>query len=269
VRSVAYFDDSEIGHGPVYVLAGWVAAAETWRPFAEDWMAVLEMKPRIGYFKFSEAMNGSGEFYGISEESRDEKMRHLLRIIERYALVGISASMCRDVFTQWFGWDRGPLGNPYFMLFYGAIRRLFKYAYSTGAVHPIDFVFDSQPEQMSKVLDGWREFVRSAPVEYAPLVGDPPYFRSDKTTVPLQAADFHAGWLRTMNTAVELNQPLPRPRWMVGGDKIRREYTFMEWWHAQDTFVRLFGFLPVTYSFGWGHPPHFPAMPTSGVSLRR
>ncbi len=80
----ASFDDSAVGQGPVYVIAGWVAPAEKWVPFADDWHAVLDMRPRIEYFKFVEAINFSGEFLGISEEMRDEKLKLLLRIIEDY-----------------------------------------------------------------------------------------------------------------------------------------------------------------------------------------
>ena len=65
----AYLDDSSMGQAPVYVLAGWVASAKVWAPFADAWDKVLRMSPRIEYFKFDDAMTFDGPFRGMSEES--------------------------------------------------------------------------------------------------------------------------------------------------------------------------------------------------------
>jgi hypothetical protein len=123
---------------------------------------------------------------------------------------------------------------------------------------------------MTKVLAAWAGFIGTAPDELKPIIGDPPIFRSDKTTLPLQAADFHAGWLREMNTAIELGQqrPLPLPPWYPKGNNIRREYNFMKWWHAAQTYEHIFGRKPITYTFGgegteFSAPPllHLPSWP--------
>jgi hypothetical protein len=70
----AFFDDSNINQGPVYVLAGWVGPAEKWAPFSDEWQAILDMNPRVGPFKYSEpseAVNGSGG-WDISEPARNQ-----------------------------------------------------------------------------------------------------------------------------------------------------------------------------------------------------
>jgi hypothetical protein len=263
----AFFDDSNIRQGPVYVLAGWVAPAEKWTPFANDWQAVLDMRPRVSYFKYSEAMNLSGEFLGISEPSRDEKLKLLVGILEEYGVVGISASVPHKVFAGWFCRAPAPFNNPYLMLLYGVAGRLLRYARSIDYTDTVDLIFDTQLDQVDKVMDAWSGFVRNAPDELRPLIGDPPIFRDDKKTLPLQAADLHAGWLREMNTALELGREVPTPPWHPRGGNIRREYNFMEWWHAQDTFERIFGYKPITYTFGenteLSAPPrlHLPAWP--------
>jgi hypothetical protein len=246
----AFFDDSNIHQGPVYVLAGWVAPAEKWAPFSNDWQAVLDMKPRVGYFKYSEAMNFGGEFLGISQASRDEKLKLLVGVLEDYGVVGISASVPHRVFSGWFCKAPAPFNNPYVMLLYGVIMRLLRYARSIDYRDKVDLIFDTQLDQMENVMAAWAGFVRDAPDEFRPLLGDPPMFRNDKTTLPLQAADLHAGWLREMNTAQELGKQQLMPPWHPRGEHIRREYNFMEWWHAQDTFRRAMGYNPVTYSFG-------------------
>src|SRR5947209_278262 len=79
----AYMDDSHVGDrsSAVYVVAGWVAPIKTWLAFSEDWDEVLRMSPRVQYFKWQEAMAFNGEFYGITEERRNEKLRLLIDII--------------------------------------------------------------------------------------------------------------------------------------------------------------------------------------------
>jgi hypothetical protein len=227
------------------------------------------MKPRVEYFKFTEAMSRSGQ-WELSEEARNEKMRALMALIEEYELVGISASVPENVYLGWFGAAPHPYGNPYFMLFYGVISRLVRYAASINYEHKIDFVFDTQIEQMDKVLGAWGEFERTTPPKFKHLIGDPPIFRSDKWTLPLQAADFIAGWTRTMNTAVELRRPIPEPPWSPRGNNVQREYNFMEWWHAADIYNLIFGIRPITFTFGgsgteFSGPPklHLPSWPTS------
>jgi hypothetical protein len=264
----AFFDDSNIRQGPVYVLAGWVAPEEKWEPFSKDWQAILDMRPRVAYFKYSEAMNLSGEFLGISESSRNEKLNLLVGLMEDYELIGISASVPHNVFTGWFSRAPAPFNNPYLMLFYGVIRRLLMYMRSAGIDDKVRLVFDSQPDQQLKVLAVWEEFVRTAPIEFKSILESSPVFRSDKLNLPLQAADFHAGWLREMNTAVEKGLPAPKPVFSRG-DNLRREYNFMEWWHAAETYEHIFGHKPLTYTFGHGSPLRLPRFPLWPLAPRK
>lgn len=268
----AFFDDSEIWTGPMFTLAGWIGPAEKWAPFADGWQQILEMRPRISYFKFSEAISLRGEFTGISADSRDEKLAIFLRLIEGYKLVGISASLPREVFEGWHAFFPYPYNNPYFLLFFGVVHRICTYCQNQGIKDKVDFVFDNQPEHISKVLDAWNAFVSSAPEDAKEILGDPPIFRSDKTTLPLQAADFCAGWLRTMNRAVAERKEVPDPVWSkIAGNiahRIKRFYYVAEWWDAKELYKQLFGREPITYTFGGigtelSHPPllHLPSWP--------
>jgi hypothetical protein len=54
----AYFDDSHMNQPPVSVLAGWMLPATKWAEFSNEWKAGLDMKPAIGYFKWSEYRSG-------------------------------------------------------------------------------------------------------------------------------------------------------------------------------------------------------------------
>ena len=257
------------------MLAGWVGPADRWERFETEWSAILEMKPRVEYFKYSEAIGFHGQFNGISAPSRTEKLKLLINLISEFGLVGISASIPHRVFQGWFRYAPPPFNNSYLVMFYGVISRLLRYVNSIGYEGKVELVFDTQSDQVAKVQAIWDEFVSAAPREFVPLLGDPPLFRDDKRTIALQAADMHAGWLREMNTAVELGKPIPEPLWHPAGEHIRREYNFMEWWHAAETFVRLFGANPITYSFGEGTelsvPPrlHLPAWPLRNLSARQ
>jgi hypothetical protein len=84
----AYFDDSNMNAPPVSVLGGWVGRAKDWDAFTDSWAEALWMKPRLRYFKLAEAQNLKGEFGGWSEESRDERIRLLVKIIERHKFLG-------------------------------------------------------------------------------------------------------------------------------------------------------------------------------------
>jgi hypothetical protein len=83
----------------------------------------------------------------------------------------------------------------------------------------VDFVFDIQPGQMEKVLSAWSHFKEVAPPSLRTLIGDPPIFRNDMTTLPLQAADLHAWSLRAKLTA-EINREDYVAPWGNAGDSI-------------------------------------------------
>jgi hypothetical protein len=177
----AYVDDSNMGAAVASVLGGWVATAETWDPFSDEWQSVLAMKPHIGYFKWSEAWSLKGEFSGISEESRDEKIRTLVRVIR----------------------DHNPL----------AVTSVMPNA-------KVDFIFDVQAGQMEMVSKSWDQLIAAAPPKAAANIGSLPKFRQSVSTMPLQAADLCAGWTREeAEAAIEGRKCRPVP-WGKTGDTL-------------------------------------------------
>ncbi len=251
----AYFDDSDIGSGPVFTLAGFVAPAEKWARFADEWQRILDMSPKIRYFKQAEAMNFTGEFAGISEQSRDEKITILLGLIEEFGLVGISAAMPRSLYEHWFEGDSDRrLRDPYFLLFFRVITRLVRFCKKYGINEKIDFVFDNQPGHITRVMAAWEDFVSKAPAEFRDYLGDPPIFRDDKTTLPLQAADFNVGFLRTIITSALAGTPRPPSPWQSirkygADDAILQQMTIMRWEDAESAFVDVHGYSRWSYGF--------------------
>jgi hypothetical protein len=107
------------------------------------------------------------------------------------------------------------LEYPYFFALFGVVTSVVQYCVKTGQpTQPIDFIFDSQPDQMLRVLAAWELFVANSPETLRPFLRTRPIFRDDKTVLPLQAADLHAWWMRrSLDTYLrdkpELEPPFP------------------------------------------------------------
>src|SRR5204863_1620722 len=99
----AYIDDSNMSHGPVAVLAGWVARAQSWAKFSDDWTRVLRMSPRIGHFKWKDWRGASGEFAGVSDARRIEKLNLLIDVLSEHAPLGVASVTSNRLHQQIFG----------------------------------------------------------------------------------------------------------------------------------------------------------------------
>jgi hypothetical protein len=168
----AYFDDSRMGQPPCYVLGGWIAPAKVWAPFSDAWLDILWMKPRIEYFKFQEAMNFSGEFHGISEESRDEKLKLLVGLIAEYKILGAASVIPHNLFQKYFGRHPDPaINDPYAPSLLGIVAAVIRHYKALGIEEKMEFVFDYQPTggQMASAESGWRYFVAALPAEIGNL----------------------------------------------------------------------------------------------------
>ena len=225
-----YVDDSGMNQAPVYILAGWIMEAPRWASFSDEWDRLLWMVPRVQYFKFAEALGLGGEFSGWSAEYRDERLRLLLGLIEQYDPLGISCVVPHEEFQTLSGRLDGSFGrffkDAYAFSFYRLIARVLRHYAGSG--QEIEFIFDSQPDQMKKVLSLWDEFIENTPLIHRSLIAGPPSFKDEKKFMPLQAADLHAGWVRRLNAAAVLEEPIPVPIWGNVGEKIKRINWVME-----------------------------------------
>ena len=254
----AFIDDSRMGQAPVYVLGGWVAKAATWAPFSDAWQQVLWMSPRIQYFKFYEAMNLTGEFHGISEGLRDEKMMLLIRAVEEHKLLGAGSVIPHWLFDNYFGQHPHPeVRNPYYPSLYGLVSRILRHNKAADISDKLELFFDYQPgggDQMEKVRKGWEEFRQTMPEEFRPLVqSHPPAFLDDREIVALQAADLYAGWLRTV---FEYRLEGRKAHWPWGDRNLDIPSVVFAWTEktADVLYEEMFGFKPTkfTYSFQYG-----------------
>jgi hypothetical protein len=78
----AFIDDSQ--EDPVFVMAGYIAPAERWALFSDRWKTILEIAPRLEYFKMKEAYARRGQFNGWSEERRNQRASDLYTVIEDF-----------------------------------------------------------------------------------------------------------------------------------------------------------------------------------------
>jgi hypothetical protein len=160
----AYFDDSNMNHGPVAVLAGWVAPAKVWGPFADDWDAVLRMKPTIGYFKWKEWRGLDGEFNGISDASALEKLKLLIGVLSHHQPLGVASVISNDLHRDIFRQNADTImRQPYFLSFHSVVVQITEHVAVRYPGERVDFHFDIQPGQMEAATASWERLKEVAP----------------------------------------------------------------------------------------------------------
>jgi Protein of unknown function (DUF3800) len=198
----AFVDESESRQ--IFVLAGCIAPAESWAAFTKDWEEILPLAP-LGpdmkrNFKFSEMLN-AGLF-------RTEQIPIFGSVIERHIVCSFSFHMLLQDLQRAaqrvrvpgvpFSWE--DLANPYMFGFVSLMGLFHKEKPRIDAIigsdQPVDFFFDKRGERR-KIYKGWDEYVENQPGEIRSRFGTSSLrFEDDKEFLPLQAADFMAGWLR-------------------------------------------------------------------------
>src|SRR5258706_7193189 len=111
----AFIDDSKSHQGAgVCMLAGYVGPAEMWASFSDEWQRVLDMNPRINYFKLREAMKQQREFYGRPVELCNERIACFRAVIEKFGPVEVALGFRIDAYQKAYS-SWGPKHkNPYF-----------------------------------------------------------------------------------------------------------------------------------------------------------
>jgi hypothetical protein len=209
-----FFDGSGPGQGHGrYVIAGFVAFAQTWCDIAERWKETLDSTPPIPKFKLSLSRNPTwrGEV-GITADQMKSRIKKLSRLVTPpQTLFSVVCSINADDFTDAVEASqikgnkdvRVALGEyafstSYSMLFHSVVARTLWKVHDLGICgDQVDFVFDRENhlfDDAKKLLDLYRhaEGSRGLPPEIAPLLGDAIQRDEDKL-MPLQAADLLAG----------------------------------------------------------------------------
>jgi hypothetical protein len=202
----AFIDDSGgKGQGRVATFAGFIAEAETFLRFSEEWASTLDRAPRIRCFKMRDAVALSGQFRGWTEVERDSKVRTLCEVIKKFQLMSIYCVTDLKAFERLWG-HRAPIkyvNHPYFWPFYYTLFGVRRECLDQGQTRPFEIVFDEHAIFAPRVKK-WYPLMRFGLEELKEperprLLPDELLFRRDEDVMPLQAADLLAwaarvGW---------------------------------------------------------------------------
>lgn len=190
-----YSDESGKGDPRTFVMAGFIARAEVWAEFENDWNAVLARPPAIPYFHMADAV-ASGDF---------DRIAALAALIRKHKLSGISVLIympdydlvVRNQISRRFD-------NPYFFALIRQMELAVEWQIDHNIDEPMDFIFDEQRHESdflqwiwSQIEPGWPDWIRRR-------FGNRPIHLDDKSNPALQAADMLAWTLRRIS-----EQPFP------------------------------------------------------------
>jgi hypothetical protein len=197
----AYIDDSGTGNPPVYLLGGFIARAESWAVFKEEWRDALNrptLQPdgrllRLDYFKMKEAHHLHEQFSGWDGAVANEKVVELVGIVKRHAFSGIFTGVMHDDYNEVVSANSDwPFKGPYFFTYNCLMTATLKFLNREGIDEPVDFIFDEQHWQSKLVQRAYDTFIETASPELKKRLGNRPIHRNDIDFVPLQAADLLA-----------------------------------------------------------------------------
>jgi hypothetical protein len=140
---------------------------------------------------------------------RDEQSELFYRVIEKHLSVHISVSLrpseVKRVYENavWPDWldNREVIGNAYFAGFQAMMLGLTWEQNQFGIDGPVELIFDAhsswkQPTRSWNITKQWTPFA-----QVRALMRQPPSFRNSATTMPLQAADLLAYYVRQSDVA--------------------------------------------------------------------
>jgi hypothetical protein len=196
----AFMDESE--DDEFFVIAGYVATAETWAAFSQDWEKTLPYGLRD--------KNGSWYFKMVDMAAVPERMARVpafYRIIEKYPMLPISCTLRRvdlerakkRIWVPHAAINWGYADNAYRFSFrnlldtFHAKRAIFGNVLSEN--QPVDFIFDERSEK-APILSEWEGFKEMQIAKGFTQYGATPRFEDDYKFLPLQAADLWAWWVR-------------------------------------------------------------------------
>lgn len=199
-----YFDDSgSHPEGGWYVLGGFLSTEGNWQQFSMAWASVLRQEPAIDYFKMSEAHNLNAQFDGWPAPLRDRKVLELAEVAEQYAVARLACVVNADEYKSHIKgvspWQE--LDDPYFLLFYQCIVLTARFIGELEKRHypdldfnaaSIEFVFDEQGKVGQNALGWWDVLRQALEPSLDRFLNTAPTFGSDRSLLPLQAADLYA-----------------------------------------------------------------------------
>jgi hypothetical protein len=188
------------GHADHFVMVGLISASAAWAEFSNEWRACLRQPPAVHVFKMRDAAGLTGAFRGWNHNDRDQKLRQLARIINRYVAIYTYSAINLTAYAKiWehLGWS--PQNDPYFHPFHNTIFASCFELWDRGLRERFSIVFDEN------VIFGprariWyplmREVMQIREPEVFPIMPGDLLFGTDDDFLPIQACDLFAWCIR-------------------------------------------------------------------------
>lgn len=186
----AYIDESGAGDPNELILAGYVASAETWQKFSQQWKSRLD-EAHLSRFKMSEMsrqMEFAGWFYKLIDEN--DILAAVSVVVDTAGLIKVVREIVPPASIE-----AERLENPYFWGFRAIVEGLTALRGKVGIYQPIDFIFDEKSEK-TRILAIWDWLQIFMHPSIRGQIASTPIFRDDESFMPLQAADLYAWWVR-------------------------------------------------------------------------
>lgn len=189
-------DDSNRGQedAPAFILAGWLATADSWGGFTEEWLIELKKSPSISLLKASEAINLKKNFAGWTQDERNDRLLSFVKIIRDHVFAGVHTSLKKQDFDRILREPGGALKKLYVEASISLITRVMHFAEARKMRQEFEYIFDENILTPNQLRDLHREAIERMPQKTRFMKK----FRhdTDDNFFPLQAADLFAGYYR-------------------------------------------------------------------------
>ncbi|MER9300980.1 DUF3800 domain-containing protein [Mesorhizobium sp. M0621] len=198
-----FVDDSGgKGHTRHFALVGLLGFSEAWVDFSNEWVNCLRQHPAIEIFKMNEAAARRGQFRGMTEAERDEKLRLLAQVINRHAKITTFSVIDLDAHALTWAHMPKPHSEPYFWPFQNTIMAACHTLWDAGWREKFEIIYDEQVIFGPRAKLWYPVIKRLFEIQFpeqSSILPDEPLFRSDNVCIPIQAADMFA-WCRRKAT---------------------------------------------------------------------
>ena len=187
-----YADESGKDGGHAFFMGGFLAQAQDWASFSDEWSQILQREPAVPYLHTGEAYSCKGMYNVWSKKEMEGRFKDISEIILKYNFPGFVVAVSERDFKEGFFYriDRR-YDTPYYFIIHELVGAVLYGAANSGEKDKIDMIFDEQMHESDLVLDDWGDFKRVLNGHpYGAMYPDRPIFRTDRSSPPLQAADF-------------------------------------------------------------------------------
>ncbi len=194
-----YVDESGTDGPPVFVMAGFIARAEQWEAFNNEWKSVLEEPPALEAFHMAEVNWAGGS----------EKLPKLFDIIKRHVLCAFVLTVNHEDYNAAFK-DKFSkiIDRIYYFMYLHMLEMATTWQQVNGLNEKMEFFFDKKDEESKHIRSNYEEFMRNAHPDVRERIAMCPLWVDDKEFRPLQAADILAWIFRKFAVLHYSGQPL-------------------------------------------------------------